>query len=199
VVPRLDGRKGAFFQGVPKTIIDYLNFHLRYDGPMLLSPDILVLRLMFDHDPKFSAKERDLIYQILSLQKSQFIINTLTKRLAYFEFGNPENWDEFGSYKIALAELQALKYKIKYSLPEYRESNFLQLQNSGQMPRSMSFEDYLASSVLAKSGNPADFQIYERYMFLKNIVRYALLVVDDVAFQDFLDERVESLFPYFLY
>ncbi|MEO0335480.1 MAG: hypothetical protein AAF202_03755 [Pseudomonadota bacterium] len=69
--PMLDGSDGPVLQ-YPQRFSDFFTVHLLYDGPMRLSPEFLVLRIMRDLDPQLAPELKAKIVALLDIERVKY-------------------------------------------------------------------------------------------------------------------------------
>ncbi len=177
----------------------YFRQHLFYEGQMSLQPELLVYRIMRDHDPKLSDTSRSMIKEVLGLERTLFILNEMITGLANFDFGHKESWREFVSLKPVLAEFNALKSKIQFLSYPGDMRDYLRRQLQEEFSLDMSFETHYVVVYLTQSINPEDQELYDRYVLLRNILHLVTMAQDQDQLLEFLEEQADQSWPYYLY
>lgn len=223
---RVDGLREPKPTLAPEDIFGYLNQHLRYVGPMSLSANLIVFRIMRDHDPKLTEEMITILDKIFYYNKILYIMQNQTISLANLDHGTHEEWSEFFNLKNVMVELRNIKAQIRLMLPKYSEINFYKLQKERKLPGSLSFEEYILVDYIKKGEDFSNgfftngsgdetvnnflntalqseriqvLQIYERYKLIKAILHNVSLSMDEELLIGELEAHVDSLSYYFLY
>lgn len=207
-----DGHGAPKIKSWPETFKDHFMVHLLYDGPMYLRPELLVLRMIRDHDLRFSEEFRSEINSILNIERRIYVLNRYIQELKSKSNDQIKYWKKFKTSHQAYAEMQSLKELIRNTQGVIDERRFLREQletqtvdSSGDLviagptidPES-SYEDYLAHQLL-DSANSEYVANATDYFELKELI---LLYEASKSFES-LDELLISVIAseigYFLY
>ncbi len=198
-VRRIDGLAAPTILPVPGSILDYLYLHTRFQGPMMLRTELLILRIMKDHDPRLTFDQQQDIDRIFEIERYNYLVSRLSHSLAAGELGKINDWDKYFNIKSVYSAMMATKSKIRLSVDGAHKRNFLKAQLERRVRGDISFVDYIAFTMLQVSNDSAHRELYRDFMVLKIIIRLTQAISSAEEFESFLSQQVDSARATFLY